>query len=455
MTSDGTGPREAYVWIWLPGKVSPVVAGRIRQEHAGANALYVFVYARSYLNRPEAISIFEPELPLGWDEIGPNPPLSLANALRDGSPDAWGRRVIEHRLAGDSTDQSGENDELCELTYMLRSGSDRIGALDFQASPRVYVPREAPSDTLETLLTAAEYVEEGRPLSPALAEALQNGTSIGGARPKVLIDGEQKKHIAKFSTSRDTYNMVKAEFVAMRLARLAGMNVAPVKLVQALDKDVLLIERFDREGSEEGWKRRAMVSALTLFGLHEQMPHYASYKQLADVIRARFTKPRETLEEMFSRMTFNILVGNTDDHARNHAAFWDGNQLTLTPAYDVCPQSRLGREASQGMLIHGGQGRSQISLCIQAAHSFLLREEKALSIVRKQIVTIATNWGAVCEMAGLGDTERRLLWRNQFLNGLAFEGMDEQMATEIDLVNRVDPCAPTMVAERGASCDAS
>ena len=84
------------------------------------------------------------------------------------------------------------------------------------------------------------------------------------------IEYEWKKHIAKFSASTDLYYVVKAEFVAMRLAGIAGMNVAAVKLVQALDRDVLLVERFDRERSAEGWKRRAMVSALTLFGLHRE-----------------------------------------------------------------------------------------------------------------------------------------------------------------------------------------
>ena len=81
-------------------------------------------------------------------------------------------------------------------------------------------------------------------------------------------------------------------------------------------------------------------------GLDERFAAHASYEALADIVRARFTAPAETLAELFTRMTFNILVGNTDDHARNHAAFWDGESLTLTPAYDICPQSRTGREAS-------------------------------------------------------------------------------------------------------------
>jgi hypothetical protein len=109
--------------------------------------------------------------------------------------------------------------------------------------------------------------------------------------------------------------------------------------------------RFDRVPKGDGWSRKAMVSALTLFGLDDMMARYASYETFAEIIRHRFTEPKATLTEVFSRLVFNILCGNTDDHARNHAAFWNGKELTLTPAYDICPQGRTGNEASQAMLI--------------------------------------------------------------------------------------------------------
>src|SRR5690606_22413389 len=153
------------------------------------------------------------------------------------------------------------------------------------------------------------------------------------------IEDRERKFIAKFSASNDLYNVVKAEFIAMRLAQEVGLNVAPVQLTRAMSKDVLLIERFDRTRVEGAWQRKAMVSALTIFELDEMMAAYASYETLAEIIRYRFTKPVETLKELFGRIVFNILCGNTDDHARNHAAFWDGKALTLTSAYDICPQT--------------------------------------------------------------------------------------------------------------------
>ena len=191
--------------------------------------------------------------------------------------------------------------------------------------------------------------------------------------------------------------------------------------------DVLLIRRFDRELAEAGWTRRAMVSALTLLGLDERMAAHASYEELADIVRARFTAPAETLKELFARMTFNNLVGNTDDHTRNHAAFWDGGYFTLTPAYNICPQSRTGREASQAMRIHRRERRRQLSLCLAAASRFRLRDHEAIEIVRRQIATTGRNWDKACDEARLTTADRRLLRRRQFLNDLAFEGLEDRL----------------------------
>lgn len=428
MTSDpgeaapGT-PMEAYVWIWLPGRTEPVVAGRLARDGSG----HVFNYGRSYLDRPDAIPIYLPELPLRRGAIRPAPPLEMAGALRDGAPDAWGRRVIINRLTGLKGMAAGAVD-LDDLTFMLNAGSDRIGALDFQAAPDRYRPREADQTvTIEDLHAAAGHVERGEPVPPALDKALFHGSSIGGARPKALIDDGRTKLIAKFSATNDTYAVVKAEYVAMRLARdAAGLDVAPVRLARANGKDVLLVERFDRVWTERGWTRRAMVSALTMLGLHEMEARYASYRDLADLVRARFTRPRETLRELFGRVVFNVLSGNTDDHARNHAAFWDGASLTLTPAYDICPQLRSGRDANQAMLIGETDRRSRLETCRMAAHAFLLGDAEARAIIAAQIAGIRAHWARICDEAELSATDRALLWRRQFLNDYAFEDFDDR-----------------------------
>lgn len=424
MTSE-TRYEEAYAWVWLPAAAEPVVAGRLSRD--GANI--VFNYGRSYLERADAIALYAPELPLETGTLPLLPGLTMPGTIRDASPDAWGRRVIINRTLG-AKGAMASAIELDELTYLLESGSDRIGALDFQKSASDYVPRARQTASLADLMTAAERVEQGLPLDPALDQALQHGTSLGGARPKVLIDADDRKYIAKFSASGDLHNVVKAEFVAMRLASLAGLKVAPVQLERALGKDVFLVERFDRVQVGEFWHRRALVSALTILELDEMMARYASYEQLAEIIRHRFTDPKASLRELFGRLTFNILCGNTDDHARNHAAFWDGRMLTLTPAYDVCPQLRTGGQASQAMLIHGNRNASQLASCLQAAPNFLLSTAESKQIITQQIAAIKANWDSVCDEADLNAGERDILWNGAFLKDFAFEGLDGEFTDD-------------------------
>ena len=213
----------------------------------------------------------------------------------------------------------------------------------------------------------------------------------------------------------------------MRLAGLVGLNVSPVQMEKALGKDVLLVERFDRERLKGGWGRKAFVSALTIFELDEMMARHASYELLAETIRRRFENPKDDLRELFGRLTFNILCGNTDDHARNHAAFWNGKNLRLTPAYDVCPQSRLGEEAGQGMRIVGNNNRSQLVLCLEAAPQFLLSDQDARAIILQQVNTIRARWDGICDEAKLSATDRAQLYGRQFLNPFAFYDSPEEI----------------------------
>ena len=421
MMTSKTEYKEAYVWIWLPNETEPIVAGKMEAD--GDKLL--FNYGRSYLERINnadnpAISIYEEELPLKEGELPLLDGLNIPSCIRDGAPDAWGRRVIINKTLG----AKGKNiatAQLDELTYMLESGSDRIGALDFQQSATEYIPRLSANVSLDELLESAERVEKGVPLTPELDQALFHGSSIGGARPKAPIEDQNKKYIAKFSASADIYNVVKAEFIAMRLADEVGLNVAPVQITSAAGKDIILIERFDRIKVDTGWQRKSMLSALTLFGLDDMMARYASYEALAEIIRHKFSDPKDTLEELFSRIVFNILCGNTDDHARNHAAFWNGTRMSLTPAYDICPQARSGNEASQAMMISGDNRSSKLSTCLSAASNFLLSEGDAKNIFELQRDIINDKWNAICEEAELSEVDKNLLWGRQFLNSFSTE----------------------------------
>lgn len=402
-------PQTAYVWIWLPGASEPVPAGRLDQRGTSL----VFHYGNQYLERPDAISIYEPELPLESRELVPRGD-TIHGCIADAGPDSWGQRVILNELGVDA-----ELGDVGPLTYFLSSDSDRIGALDFQESPADYNPRRARRASLEDLSSAAALVEEGTPLPAALADALMRGTSIGGARPKALLDGEEHRWIAKFSSNTDVYPVVQAEFLAMRFARLAGLDVANVEITETLGKKVLLVERFDRlpDGS-----RRAMVSALTILELGQNGGRYGSYARLATIIRSRFTNADPTLEELFARITFNILTSNTDDHPRNHAAFWDGRALTLTPAYDISPGPRTVGEVEQVMAIgQDGWRYSQLAGCVARCEDYHLTRAKAQELIDRQVAAIKENWDPVCDEAGLTKGERDSVFGRQFLNPFAFQ----------------------------------
>jgi serine/threonine-protein kinase HipA len=405
-------PTSAFVWVWPPGASDPVVAGRL--DVVGESLF--FTYGRSYLDREQAMPLYLPELPLSQDSIAPLVG-TAPGCIADAAPDSWGQRVILNRRFGGSSQDTAD---LRLLDYLLESGSDRIGAMDFQASPTEYMPRVTASVALTELAQSADLVDRNLPLTPALAEALLRGSSIGGARPKAAIEDGERRLIAKFSSGTDPYPVVQGEYVAMRLAQLSGLNVAKVELTEAMGKHVLLVERFDRE---PGARRRAMVSALTILGLAEHEARYASYAHLARIVRERFTHPDATLRELFSRITFNILTSNTDDHARNHASFWDGRELTLTPAYDICPQRRAGGEAQQVMAIgEDGWRYSQLGGCVERAATYHLTPDKAREIIDHQIEVIENHWAQVCQEAKLGPVEREQMWRTQFLNPYAFQG---------------------------------
>lgn len=409
-----------FVWKWLPGATDPVVAGEVRFDDRGQQT---FVYGRSYLERSIAEPIYEPELPLRRGVHDPVSGLDHFSCLRDSAPDAWGRRVIENRVFGREEAEAGR--DLEEGVYLLESGSDRTGALDFQESATDYVARDTDFASLEDLQKAAELLATDQPIPSDLEQALQHGTSIGGARPKATITGEDAKYVAKFSISTDTYPIVKAEYVGMILAERVGLNVATVSLDQVAGKDVLLVKRFDRDKSEGGWSRRALVSALTVLGLDERWAREATYPDLVGRIRVDGVAFRKDATELFSRLVFNVLIGNTDDHARNHSFFVEGANLRLTPAYDLTPFPRAGGEAGHGMKITRASNLSRIRLCLDAVSEFGLSEEEGRAIVESQVRAIMEHFDSLSREAGMTAPMRERLRRRAVLNPDVFAGCEE------------------------------
>jgi len=374
-----------------------------------------FRYGRTYLADPRAISLYGPTLPLRDDWIEPPDGWTIAPNLRDAGPDAWGQRVILDRLHGHRGSTADVTD-IDELTYLLLSSSNRIGGLDFQESSRQYVPRDETA-ALDELFDAASALERGQELTPALRAALESGTGIGGARPKANLVDHGRQLIAKFTSSSDTFPVVQAEAVAIHLARSVGIVVPRADVVRSRGRWALVVERFDRDALGA---RRIVVSGLTLTGLTESTARTGTYPELVDVLRAQGAGA-DVGEHVFRRVAFNIAISNNDDHLRNHAAFWDGHRLGLTPAYDLSPGTRSGDTMFQAIAYgRDGQRESRLATLISVAADYGLTAREARSVVEHVVETMDAEWDEACDTARLTRAESASLHRRQFLHRSVF-----------------------------------
>lgn len=374
---------EAFVWVYLPGHSEPVVCGRL---YARDDGTYSFVYGRSYRDREDAIALAPDTMPLGTNPFTSRRAGTLPGPIRDAGPDAWGRYVTEYRRGGAHLD---------ELDLYLSGDGDRIGALAFSESAVEYRAVEPPPVTLADMEAAARGVQEGAPLPPVLIDALLHGTTIGGARPKATVHLDGHHWIAKFSSTTDQYRVVRWEAATLTLARAAGIRVPKHRLEHVNARDVLLVERFDRQNAERGVHRHVMLSALTLLDLDDTEGTLASYPDLSEVLLRHARDATADRREFFRRMVFNILVGNEDDHAKNHACFWDGSRLRLTPAYDLLPQRRAGIEGRQAMIVGelGPGGReSTLANALTSAARFGLDPDEAVAIAEGVLCVVRERW---------------------------------------------------------------
>lgn len=412
---------EVDVLAWLPGQSEATLAGQALYNGDAVS----YCYDRIYLTQSDAIPLFAADLPLSVDRLHPPAPHHLAPTLRDALPDRWGRRAIAAALSNPGL-QPVREDEIDDITLMRQTGSDRIGALDFRCPGTVDSRDGTAPASLEELMVLADLVATGAPLPPSMHHLVPAAASVGGARPKAVFTdaNRRRKFVAKFSIEGDSYPVVCAEFVAMRLAALAGIDVAPVEIARIGGRDVLLVERFDRIRRREGWwERKHMVSALTWTQVDEMSARHITYPQLAGIMDRMCRDSAADKEEMFKRIVFNILVGNTDDHARNHAAFWDGRHLELTPAYDISPQRRTSLTANLAMALTDGSRVAQLANAAAVAPVFGVSGPAFRRIRERLVGTITQHWLDVCDEAGLSRSERERLSGCQFLNEFAFEGM--------------------------------
>jgi len=387
---------KSTVFVYLADQTDAVPAGTLQMNESSANVLSsTFGYGKRYLERANAIPIDPASLDLSGAVPGterlyqPVNNLAMFGAVRDCLPDAWGRRVIENKL------NAGPN-SLPESTYLAHSGADRFGALDFRAGPTAITELRALPSLLDLpyLLEASDRIQNHESVPDHLRQLFDAGPSMGGARPKAVVRNEGRAWLAKFNAKNDTFDVPGIEQASLELARQCGLSVPETRIHRAPDGNkVMLIERFDRVSLPDGlFARRHVVSALTLLGLHESESATSSYAAIARKITevGAKTKIKSDSEELFGRMVFNILVGNDDDHLRNHAFIWDGalQGWMLSPLYDVLPKPQQSTERFLHLSV-GDQGRlATLGNALSQAGQFGILPTRAKEIVDRIAGTV-------------------------------------------------------------------
>jgi len=385
-----TSEREVYVYIQLPGTLETVPAALLKvQTLPDGTQVGRFRYGDRYLQRPEAITLDPFQLPLAKSVFAFTQLKGIPGAVRDAGPDAWGRRVIEHKLERSAAD-------LHEIDYLLHGPQDGAGYLSFGLKVEPSAPRRLYNRThqLAELIAATQAIEEGRPVAAHLLAQLEPGTSMGGARPKATIEDAQSLWLGKFPTRDDRFNLQRVEFATLDLARRCGLNVTQARLQTIAAGDVLMLQRFDREYTDKGYLRFGLVSGLTVLDCgdsHLDRERW-SYPLLADNLRRWSAKPDADCAELFRRMVFNAAVTNNDDHPRNHALLRRQKGWRLAPAYDLVPAPVVSQERRDLAMTVGDHGRtaSIYNLLSQAGRFGLSAEEARAEIDR--IVDVVRLW---------------------------------------------------------------
>ncbi|MGE0189112.1 MAG: type II toxin-antitoxin system HipA family toxin [Steroidobacteraceae bacterium] len=404
-----TSERECFVYIVPPGQTEFVTAGRFRvSQNRDGIFMGEFIYGKRYMERADAVELDPVELKLAQTRYETPRMAGFFGAIRDAMPDFWGRRVIE-RHAGSV--------KLDEFDYLMHGPDDRAGALGFGLNTNPPAPRRNFSRTLdlESLQKMAEAIINDQSEDIAnkadaqqVQELLLEGTSMGGARPKAVVEDDDGLWIAKFSSPQDRWNHPLIEQAFLNLARICGLNVADSKITTVAGKDVLLVRRFDRDKADNGYRRHRMVSALTLLRSDDDPSSKEnwSYLLLADEIRRTSASPKADLRELFARMCFNAIVSNLDDHPRNHAILAKDKDWHLSPAYDLTPTPTIAKDTRLLAMACGTHGRiARKQNLLTAAGRFLLSNEEAEAMIDNMVKIVRAEWDATLRRAGAGDKD--------------------------------------------------
>jgi len=403
-------PSSCFVYIALPGQSELVTAARFELATTRqGEPLGRLVYGKSYLARSDAVPLEPLELPLLERTFETTQLHGVFGALRDASPDFWGRRVIERHAGRPVLGRP----VLSELDYLLHSPDDRAGALAFGLGTTPPPPLRKFNQTLdlEHLQSLADAVlsdeSDAGPAAAQVEELLLVGTSMGGARPKTVVEDDGGLWLAKFNRPDDKWNCARVEHAMLTLAAECGVHAAVSRVVTVAGRDVLLVKRFDRQKTAGGYLRARMVSALTLLRADETPSARArwSYLELVETLRRASATAQRDAHELFRRVCFNALISNTDDHPRNHALVAMDREWGLSPAYDLTPTPHVSLERRDLAMVVGDAGRwANAQNLLTQAPRFLLTHEQAAAIIEDVEARVRGGWYSVARRAGV--TER-------------------------------------------------
>lgn len=379
-------PRDTlYLW-WLGQPDAPVLIGDLHLVRTlrGVSLRYSPTWLAAGFPLSE-------DLPLLDHEFIPTEKDVAAGAVDDARPDRWGERVIRY------LDRPAR---LSLMEYLYFAGDERFGALGVSLARDRYLPRRVGSLPKLGDVTAIEGVVRsiiaGEAVAPALARLVAPGVTMGGARPKALLDMDGAQWVLKFGEEGDTTDSPLIEHATMRLAAECAIRVAATRPIELDRGHAVAIRRFDREA---GRRRHALSACVALKAAGEEM----GYPELAQLLRRRGPVAggvsRLQRRELFRRMLFNILIDNTDDHEKNHALLMnDSGEYELSPAFDVLPAGQaLGY---QQMRVGSDGADSTLANALSECGQFGLTKKEAEKDVRL-VAGVVEHWRQRFREAGV------------------------------------------------------
>ncbi len=395
--------KEIFVNIDLKGKT--YFAGRLWIHNVRGRESASFEYSPEWLSFPARFSL-EPSLLVGEGTF--HTEKALFGSIGDSAPDRWGRLLMGRREARAAKSQERVPRKLYESDFLLMvNDRARQGSLRF--SERMGGPYLAPeTDTpippllkLERLLSASHRVLSQKEFDEGIRELVDPGASIGGARPKAsVLDHNGNLLIAKFPSHHDDWDVVSWEFLSLQMAKRAGLSVPEVRLAKVLGKNVLLLERFDRNNR---FNRIPFLSAMSMLDASDG--DHGSYLELGEIILQHGSSPREDLVNLWKRMVFNIMISNVDDHLRNHGFLYEGTSgWKLSPVYDLEPTPTYIKPRILHTRIDLYDGTASLELAYEVAPEFGI-DARAARKIAGEVGMAVKGWRKDAARLGIGKEE--------------------------------------------------